>query len=246
MLENRADANWSSCKGHILNIAHNNECYEVVRLLLEYGAEPSVLSGIGLQAAYELGYTEVAQHIHASHVSFDILEQCIEGAYRNGFLEAALEAIMEIGEQDVKDHCIHLIQTFVLCETCTQADTVQEHPVIASDDMSLWRCLEERDILRMRVLIKGGNDVNILNVTGRSLLQECIQQRITHVIPDLCDSKIHTDHRDSAGRTALFYSLTCPDMHPGRGESTSVFGYLVSKGAKVNTRDYLGRRVLHE
>ena len=112
--------------------------------------------------------------------------------------------------------------------------------------MSLWRCLEKRKIARMRELIKSGHDVNIPNVTGRSLLQECIQQRIIHVIPDLCASQIHVDHRDSAGRTALFYSLTCPDMHTVHGESISVFEYLASKGADMNARDYFGRSVLHE
>ena len=99
LLENKADPNWSSSKGHILNITHDLEHYEVVRLLLEYGAEPSVLSGIGLKAACELYYTEVAQHIiHESHVSPDVLEQCIECAFNNGFLEAVLEAMVDISE----------------------------------------------------------------------------------------------------------------------------------------------------
>ena len=90
--EHKADSNWSSSKRHILNVAHRDEHYEVVRLLLEYGAEPSVLSGIGLKTACELGYTEVAQHIiQESHVSPDVLEQCIESAYKNGFLEAIPE-----------------------------------------------------------------------------------------------------------------------------------------------------------
>ena len=247
LLENKADPNWSSSKGHILNITHDLEHYEVVRLLLEYGAETSVLSGIGLKAACELGYTEVAQHIiHESHVSPDVLEQCIECAFKNGFLKAVLEAIVDISEQDVKDHCIPLVHALISGETCILADTVQELPVTASNDISLWRCLKKRDIPRMRVLIENGYDVNIPNATGRSLLQECIQQKITHVIPDLCASKIRIDHRDSAGRTALFYSLTCPHMHLLRGENTSVFEYLVSKGAKVNIRDYFGRSVLHE
>ena len=242
LLQNRADPNWANSARYILNIAHDNEYYEVARLLLEYGAEPSVLSGIGLIAACELGYTEVAQHIiHESLVIPDVLEQCIEGAYKNGFLLAALEAIMNIREKDIKDQCIHWVLTLMSGEMRTLADTV-----IVSGDVSLWRCLEKRNIGRMREVIKAGHDVNIPNITGRSLLQECIQQRITHVIPDLCASQIHIDHRDSAGRTALFYSLTCPHMHPVCGESISVFEYLVTEGADVNVRDYFGRSVLHE
>ena len=249
LLENRADPNWSSSKEHILNIAHNEECYEVVRLLLEYGAEPSVLSGIGLKTACELGYTEVAQHIiHESHVSPDVLEQCIGSAYKNGFLEAVLEAIMDISEQDVKDHSIHLVHALLSGEPCALADTAHKSPdtVHESDDPSLWRCLEKRNIPRMRELIKADHNINIPAITGRSLLQECIQQRIIHVIPDLCTPQIHIDHRDSAGRTALFYSLTCPDMHPVGGARISVFEYLESKGADVNVRDDFGRSVLHE
>ena len=247
--EHKADANLSSSKGHILNVAHRDEHYEVVRLLLEYGAEPSVLSSIGLRAACELGYTEVVQHIiHESHVSPDELEQCIESAFKNGFLEAVLEAIMDIdiSKQDVKDHCIHLVHALLSGETSILTDTTQEPPDNVGGDMSLWTCLEKRNIPQMRELIESGHDVNIPNVTGRSLLQECIQQRIIHVIPDLCNSQIHIDQRDSAGRTALFYSLACPDMHPVRGESISVFEYLVSKGADMNVRDYFGRSVLHE
>ena len=66
--------------------------------------------------------TEADQHIiQASHVSPDVLEQCIEGAYKHGFLEGILEAIMDISEQDVKDNCIQLVhallsgETFCLC-----------------------------------------------------------------------------------------------------------------------------------
>ena len=236
---------WRFCCGHILNIAHGDKHYEVVRLLLEYGAEPSVLSGVGLKSMFELGYTEAAQHIiRESHVSLDVLEQCIEGAYKNGFIEAALEAVMDINE-DVKGDCIQLIHAFLLLGE-TLSISAHETTDVVSVNTSLWRCLETRDIARMRVLIKGGHDVNIPNVTGRSLLQECIQQRITHVIPDLCASQIHINHRDSAGRTALFYSLTCPHLHSGQGESISAFEYLVSKGADVSVRDYFGRSILHE
>ena len=245
LLENKADSNLSVGEKHILDITHNSKCYEVVRLLLEHGAEPSVLSGVGLKTACELGYTEVAQHIiHESHVSPDVLEQCIESAYKNGFIEAVLEVIIDIGEQDVRNYCIHLVHALLLSETRTLADTAQESPDIAIS--SLWRCLEKRNIARMRELIKDGHDVNVPYVTGRSLLQECIQQRIIHVIPDLCESQIHIDHRDSAGRTALFYSLTCPDKHTVHGESISVFEYLAREGADVNIRDYFGRSVLHE
>ena len=251
LLEHKTDANLSSSKGHILYTAHTDEHYEVVRLLLEYRADPSVLSGIGLKTACELGYTEVAQHIiHESHVSSGVLEQCIESAYKNGFLEAVLEAIIDISEQDLKYHCIQLVQGISLSDTRTSthtlADTAQAPPDTVNDDRLLWTCLEKRNIARMRELIKAGHDVNIHNITGRSLLQECIQQRIIHVIPDLCASHIHIDHHDIAGRTALFYSLACPDMHPVRGESISVFEYLVSKGADMNARDYFGRSVLHE
>ena len=245
LLENGADSNWYSSEGHILDIAHNSKHYEVVRLLLEYGAEPSVLSSIGLKTMCELGYMEAARHIiHAAPVSLDVLEQCIEGAYKHGFLEAALEAIMSISEQDVKDNCIQLVHALLSGDTLSVS--AHESPAVVSEDKSLWRWLEKRDIARMRVLINGGEDVNIPNVTGRSLLQECIQQKITNVIPDLLASQIHIDHRDSAGRTALFYSLTCPYLHTQHGESISVFKCLVNKGADVNIRDYFGRSVLHE
>ena len=265
LLENGADSNWSSSQGHIVNIAHRAKHYEVVRLLLEYGAKPSVLSDIGIETVCELGYTEAAQHIiNESHISLDVLEQCIEGAYENGFLEAVFEAIMDISEQHIKDSCIQLVYALLLSDqplspsayeppnevsedlsSGTLSVSAHEPPDAVSEDTSLWRCLGERDIARMRVLIKGGHDVNIPNVTGRSLLQECIQQRITHVIPDLCTSKIQIDHRDCAGRTALFYSLTCSNFHTSQGE-ISVFEFLMSKDADVSVRDYFGRSVLHE
>ena len=93
---------------------------------MEYGADPSVLSRIGLKTACELGYTEVAQHIICeSHVNPDVLEQCIKGAYKNGFLEAILEIIMDISEQDVKDYCLQLVHAILLGKTRAIADTIE-------------------------------------------------------------------------------------------------------------------------
>ena len=253
LLENSADPNQSLPEGHILNrVQKLMPCrYELERLFLEYRADPSVLSGIGLKTACELGYTEVVHNIiQESHVSHDMMKQCIEGAYKNGFLEAALEAIIDADNQEVKECSIQLVNDRLLNGTFTinapEFSCMTNSVSIVSDDMSLWRCLEKRDIPTMRMLISGGQDVNIPNVPGRSLLQECILHRITHVIPDLCASQIHIDHRDSAGRTALFYSLTSPNINTKHVDSISVFEYLISKGADVNVRDYFGRSLLHE
>ena len=245
LLENNTNPNQYFPEGHIINIAHNAQHYEVVRLLLEYGAEPSGITSLGLKTVCELGYTEVAQHIiHTSQVSPDVLEQCVEGAYKNGFLESVLEAIMDISEPELTNHCIGRVHALLLSEI--YALPAPKPTGDMSNNLSLWQCLGKRNIPRMRELIKAGHNVNVPNATGRSMMQECILQGITHIIPDLCASEIDIDYRDSAGRTALFYSLASPYVYTMCGKTISVFEFLVSKGADVNVRDHFGRSVLHE
>ena len=234
----------------IFFITHEAGHYDAARLLLEYGANPSVLNDVGLKSVCELGYIEVAQHIvqnfQGGPIPHDLLDQAMEAAFQSGFLRAMFEVFVG---SDVHDYFMQLAQALFL-STAFAAKNIppEQGRNTPNDDGSLLVCLQKKNIARMRELIRTGHDVNISNVAGRSLLQECIQQGITHVIPDLCDSSTHVDidHRDSAGRTALFESLTSPYTFRMQGKSVSVFEYLVSKGANVNIRDHFGRTVLHE
>ena len=251
LLDNKAYPNHTSSEGHILRITHRAKHYEAARLLMEYGTFPGVLivhECLDLKSACELGYTEVAQRIakeSQGQVSRDLLDQCIQAAFKNGFLKAMFEVFLETDDQD---YCMQLAQALLLSTAFTvESDAPEQSGVIVCDNNnSLWECLQKKNIARMRELIKAGHDVNIPNAAGRSLLQECIQQGIAHVIPDLCTSptQVDIDHRDSAGRTALFYSLTSPYII--QHKNVSVFEYLVSQGADVNVSDVFGRTVLHE
>ena len=241
LLENKANPNQTFSEGHILQITHKAEHFEAVRLLLEYGADASILHTLGLKTSCELGYTQVAKYI-----VHDMLDQSIKAACQNGFLNTVFEVIMSINNEE--GHGLHLVHTLQQNVAVTVETSTQRKIDTLRDDTSLWQCLRKRDIAKMRDLFKEDHDVNSVNAAGRSLLQECIQQGITHVIPDLCSApkKIHIDHKDSAGRTALFYSLTCPYVYTKQGNLISVFEYLVSQGADVKVRDHFGRSILHE
>ena len=68
LLKNRADPNQTDNKGqHLVQVAHNHEQHEVVRLLLEHQADPSILQGVGLSKACQLGYGETALFIKKTH-----------------------------------------------------------------------------------------------------------------------------------------------------------------------------------
>ena len=253
LLDNKADPNHTSSEGHILLVTHRAKHYEAARLLLEYGTYPGILilhECLDLKSACELGYTEVAQRIvqeSQDQVPRDLLNQCIEAAFKNGFLKAMFEVFMETDDQD---YCMQLAQALLLSTTFTvEGDAPEQSDIIVcGDGDSVWECLQKKNIARIRELIKAGHDVNIPNAAGRSLLQECIKQGIAHVIPDLCTSSTQLDinQPDSAGRTALFYSLTSPYTFRMEDKDVSVFEYLVGQGANVNVSDLFGRTVLHE
>ena len=271
LLENKANPNHSSNDPnqtekevhHLVQQAHKSKQYEVVRLLLEYGTDPNDLIKVDLKSACEMGYAEAALHIihgYSQDVSSIFLDQCIESAYRNGFLETAIGVMIDIQDPDLKCHCTCLLHNLLTSKGVLQECNSNLEKEVVSDESSqtpLWQFCERRSIAKVRELISNGADVNIPNAAGRSMLQECIHRKITLLIPDLCNSpKIDINYCDTAGRTALFYSLSCPHIPRGHtNKSTkanadtgliSVFEYLVSKGADVSVRDHFGRYVLHE
>ena len=250
LLDNKANPNQSSSDRHILHSAHKAKHYEAARLLMEYGADPSVLTDVDLRSACELGYTETAQYLvqEGEMMTHYMLDLCIEAAYRNGFLTTIYEVCIDITDEKLHDYSMQKAHDLQGTTTFTKEPSTLKHTNVPKNNNSLWQCLAQRDITRMRGLIKEGADINSPNVAGRSFLQECIQHGIPHVIPDLCNAptKIQINYQDNSGRTALFYSLTCPYIFKIQDKPISVYEYLVSKGADMNIRDHFGRSLLHE
>ena len=156
LLDNKADPNHTCSEGHILHVTHTAKHYEAARLLLEYGADPRILLDLDMKTACKQGYIEVIQCIvqeSQGQVSRDLLDQCIESCFKNGFLKAMFEVFLETDEQD---YCMQLAQALHLSTVFTVEGDAPEQSggIVCDNSESLWECLQQKNITRMRELIK--------------------------------------------------------------------------------------------
>ena len=82
---------------HLLFKAHSNEQHEIVRLMLEYKADPHGLSSVTLKEACQYGYAEYALHKYSDSV--EPLVECLKVASMYHFDETALGIIIDIKDQ---------------------------------------------------------------------------------------------------------------------------------------------------
>jgi ankyrin repeat protein len=244
-------SNQKGSQENILLKAHQENHHEVVRLLLEYGANPSALSDVGLENACTLGYAEVARYIiqrSPKSLTQNLLKRCVENALQNGFLETALELVIDIEDNDLQQELCRYI-TQLIGTGNTEENTAGDEEM--SDEYSqlplLWQHYNNKERSKVRELIKDGHNVNIPNTGGRSLLQESMSVNDLPLIRDLCNSpNIEVNQPDIYGRTALFYSVNCLHFPVQNNTQTSVFAYLLEKRADADIRDKFGRTPLHE
>ena len=228
LLDNNASTDLIGDDGqHILMCAHTAGQYEVVRLLLEYGADPSVLSSVGLYEACMLGYSELA--LSVSHAASDTeLVECISVSCKSGFSETGVSLTLGISNCQVQKRCYEILQqnlrsTLAVC----QQPVPQPHKYT-----SLWECVENKDMVQLRSLINQGHEPNTKDAQGNPLLHACIQNHLLHSVFDLCSCpSIDINIKDEQGKTALFYSLAWPLVYVN-GKKICLYDYLVNKGAE--------------
>ena len=245
LLDHNASTDLTSDDGqHILLMAQSTGQHEVVRLLLEYGADPSSIlvyeGGNYLYEACRLGYSELALLL-CQDATEDQLEACVYVSCKSGFSETGLGMIFGISDCQKQKRCYEMWQK---CHRNPLA--LCQEPVHQSHESdSLWQCVKNKDMVQLKLLINQGHDPNTKDEQGNPLLHTCIQNHLVHSVFDLCSCpKIDINIKDEQGKPALFYSLAWPLVFVN-GKKICLYDYLVNKGAEVRT-DNFGRTVLHE
>ena len=238
--DNKVNLNLQNVDQSILDASHKAGQHEVVRLLLEQGADPATLSTVDLKTACHYGYAE--KTIAISHeATMDDLKVCISEASDEGFPETGLGIIISIHDEDKQKELSQKMQH--------QSGSGRQSPPIddTSDSESqendiLWKYFYSKKSQEMMELIKGGHNPNITNIHGTTLFQACVQDKRIHTVHELC-SRVDVNQKDSLGRNILFYVLK---YFRGCHEQGDLFRLLVERGADMSITDSFGRTLLHE
>ena len=222
--------------------AHDAGQHEVVRLLLEFRINPTVLANLSLLEACKLGYAEHALSIHHQATPEELCKSISE-ACNNGFYETALSMTIDIQEEPKKRQCFYVWEQ---CHEKEEKPRLSQSPLIQSETKDpLWECFKHGDIDKLKNLLLEGHNPNIQDETGKTLLQVCTQRNLISAVETLCNCpSIDINQKDSVGRNVLFYCLGCPPQII-EGNNVSVFDYLVEKGAEIFP-DKFQRTLLHE
>ena len=98
LVEEKSDLNIQQGKESLLEACHKRGQHEVVRVLLEYGADPATLSTVDLKMACHHGYAERAIAI-SKDATMDELKVCISEACNEGFPETSVGIIISISDK---------------------------------------------------------------------------------------------------------------------------------------------------
>ena len=240
LADNKANLNLQNEEESILEASHKAGQHEVVRLLLEYGADPASLSTVDLKTACHYGYAEMAVAI-SHEATMDELKVCICETCNEGFPETAMGIIINIPDEGEQKELSQILQ---------QQNNPGPQPPPTDDtsdsesprDSCLWKYFYSRKSEEMVELIKGGHGPNITNIHGTTLFQACLQDKRIHTVRELC-SLVDINQKDSSGRNILFYVLK---YLRGLPEQDHLFCLLVERGADMKARDNFGRTLVHE
>ena len=240
LMQNNANPNLRDQDGYcLLQKAHRDGHYEVVRLLLECGTDP--LLELNLYESCRHGYFECVQLIHQS-ASFQELKMGIREACQSGYPETAMGIITDISDEKNQKECYDVWKQIMQGLRSTQS----VHNVVTKsrEDNPLWQCFCRNDQDQMVQLINEGHDPNVRNGRGTPLLHACLQRKMIQAVFALCTCpKIDIKQKDELGRTVLFYTLDWP-MVMHNEKQCCVFDYLLEHGAEV-VPDNFRRTLLH-
>ena len=226
---------------HLVQKAHKDGHYEVVRLLLESGVNPSTLIGVNLQESCRLGYSEYVQTIYQG-VSFEELRMGIREACQSGYPEIAMDIITDMTDESNQKECYDVWKH--IWQGLPSSRSVKEAVTQSRENDPLWQCFCKNDHEQMERLIKDGHNPNTTNGRGTPLLHACMQNKLKEAVFALCNCpKININKRDELGRTVLFYTLDW-FMVTHNGQKCCMFDYILQHGAKVLPDDF-GRTLLH-
>ena len=242
LINSKADPNLIDQDGcHLIQKAHKDGHYEVVRLLLESEADPCALIGVDLQESCHLGYSEYVHSIHQGE-SFEKLKMGIREACQSGYPETAMGIIIGITDENNQKECYDVWKR--VRQGLPSAETVNEVESQSREDNLLWQCFCSNNQEQMAQLIKDGHNPNIRNSHGTPLLHACMQNKMARAVFALCNCPtIDINKKDELGRTVLFYALDWfIVMHDE--QKCCMFDHLLQLGAEVVPDDF-GRTLLH-
>ena len=224
---------------HIVQKAHKGGHTEVVRLLLEGGADPNALNGVDLQLSCQLGYSE---HVQNQCASFEELKMGIIEACQSGYPETAMGIIIGMADESNQKECYDVWKH--ICQSLTSTDSVKEVVIKSREDNPLWQCFCKNDQEQMAQLIKDGHNPNITNRRGTPLLHACMQHKLKQAVFALCNCpNIDINQKDELGRTVLFYTLDW-FIVMNNGQQCCMFDFILQHDAEVLPDDF-GRTLLH-
>ena len=226
---------------HLVQKAHIDGHYEVVRLLLESGADPRALIGVDLQESCHLGYSEYVHSIHQGE-SFEKLKMGIREACQSGYPETAMGIIIGITDENNQKECYDVWKR--IWQGFPSAETVNEIDSQSREDNLLWQCFCSKNQEQMAQLINDGHNPNIRNDRGTPLLHACMQNKMTRAVFALCNCPIiDINQKDELGRTVLFYTLDWFIVTHDE-QRCCMFDHLLQCGAEVLPDDF-GRTLVH-
>ena len=248
LAENKADLNLRNEDESLLEASHKAGQHEVVRLLLEYGADPANLSSIDQKTACHYGYAERAVTI-SQEATMDELCACISEACEEGFPETGMGIIIAMPEEDKQKEFFQVLQQQT--DPSPQPQPTNDTSESQSQEKDpLWQCFYNRNTEQMMKLIKAGWNPNITNTHGITLLQACVSDKRIPTVRELCSltdnnqkSCVNINQKDSSGRNILFYVLK---YLRGLPEQADLFYLLVEKGVDMKVTDNFGQTLLHE
>ena len=226
---------------HLVQKAHKDGHYEVVRLLLESGVGPSALIDVNLEESCRLGYSEYVQSIYQG-VSFEDLKMGIREACQSGYPEIAMDIIIDMIDESNQKECYDVWKH--IWQGLPSTRSVKKIMTQSRENNPLWQCFCNNDHEQMEQLLKDGHNPNTRNGRGTPLLHACMQNKLKEAVFALCNSpKININKKDELGRTVLFYTLDW-FMITYNGQKCCMFDYILQHGAEVLPDDF-GRTLLH-
>ena len=242
LMNKKANPNLTDRDGcHLVQKAHEDGHYEVVRLLLESGVDPSALIGMNLQESCRLGYSEYVQSVYRG-VRFEELKMRIREACQSGYPEIAIDIIIDMIDESNQKECYGVWKH--ICQGLPSTRSVNKVMSQPRENSPLWQCFCNNDHAQMERLIKDGHNPNTTNGRGTPLLHACMQKKMKEAVFALCNCpKIDINKKDELGRTVLFYTLDWFMVTLDR-QKCCMFDYMLQHGAEVFPDDF-GRTLLH-